>query len=108
MKVLSYDDAILCYRRGCYLENEKFLKFFKIYTKNNCKSECLANRTVTACGCAQFFMVRDNLTRICGIQDMKCYKKVDENSNDNDFCNCYFGCGQVEYKTELQQNEFVK
>jgi hypothetical protein len=90
------------------LADEKPLKFFKIYTKNNCRSECLANRTLAVCGCAQFYMVRDASTRVCGVADMKCYKKVDEESQNEDWCKCYLECGEVQYKTELQQNEFVE
>jgi hypothetical protein len=96
------------FRRGCYLPNEKPLKFFKFYTKNNCRSECLANKTLAACGCAQFYMVRDVGSRICGVADMKCYKKVEEKQQMHDSCDCYLECDEIEYKTEQQQNEFVK
>jgi acid-sensing ion channel, other len=95
-------------RRGCYLKDEKPLKFFKFYTKNNCKSECLANKTVSVCGCAQFFMVRDISTRTCGVSDMKCYKQAEEEWLSKDWCDCILECGEVEYKTEEQQNEFMK
>jgi acid-sensing ion channel, other len=84
------------------------LKFFKIYTKINCRSECLANRTVSVCGCAQFFMVREVSTRICGLSDMKCYKKVEKDLKSRDQCECLLECGELEYKTEQQQNEFVR
>jgi hypothetical protein len=96
------------FRRGCYLPNEKPLKFFKIYTKNNCRSECLANKTLVVCGCARFYMVRDVSTRVCGVNDMKCYKKVEEESQRQELCECYLECGEIEYKTEQQMNEFVK
>jgi hypothetical protein len=96
------------FRRGCYLKMEKSLKFFKIYTRNNCRSECLANKTVAVCGCAQFYMVREVSTRVCGLQDMKCYKKVEEASLENDWCECYFDCGEIEYRTEQQQNDFAQ
>lgn len=38
--------------RGCYFQNEKYLRFFRIYTLENCDLECRANRTRHACGCA--------------------------------------------------------
>jgi hypothetical protein len=96
------------FRRNCYLPNEKPLKFFKFYTKNNCRSECLANRTMAACGCAQFYMVRDVEARICGVADMKCFKKIEDKQKTHDPCECYIECGEIEYKTEQQQNEFVQ
>jgi acid-sensing ion channel, other len=96
------------FRRGCYLKEEKPLKFFKIYTENNCRSECLANKTLTVCGCAQFYMVREVSTRVCGVADMKCYKNVEAGSQSQDWCQCYLECGEIVYKTEQQQNDFVQ
>jgi acid-sensing ion channel, other len=104
------DEALEAYepqRRGCYLKQEKPLKYFKIYTKNNCRSECLANKTLAVCGCAQFFMVRDVSTRVCGVNDMKCYKKIDQESEDHD-CDCLIECGEIEYKTETKQTEHIR
>lgn len=46
--------------RNCYLEQERSLKFFQIYTQNNCEQECLANYTLKLCGCVQFFMMRES------------------------------------------------
>lgn len=44
--------------RSCYLEHEKKLKFFQIYSQNNCEQECLSNYTLKLCNCVQFFMMR--------------------------------------------------
>lgn len=33
-------------RRQCYFNNERYLKFFKVYTQANCELECLANFTL--------------------------------------------------------------
>lgn len=46
-------------RRQCYYAGEKVLKFFKIYTKSSCVYECMSNYTMKACGCVQFFMIRE-------------------------------------------------
>lgn len=32
-------------RRQCFFNDERFLKFFKVYTQSNCELECLANFT---------------------------------------------------------------
>jgi hypothetical protein len=53
-------------------------------------------------------MVRDVATRVCGLQDMKCYKTVEEESKKQDWCKCHLKCGEVVYKTEQKQNEFVE
>jgi hypothetical protein len=107
LRFLVFEKLQFC-RRGCYLKAEKHLKFFTKYTKNSCKSECLSNRTVAVCGCAQFFMVREKSTRICGVNDMKCYKKVEEESHQEDFCECLLECGEIQYRTKQQQNNFAK
>lgn len=46
----SYDPN----RRGCYFKGERQLRFFKIYTQNNCELECLTNSTERRCGCVRF------------------------------------------------------
>ena len=43
-------------RRNCYFENERYLRYFKIYTQNNCELECWSNVTLELCGCVKFFM----------------------------------------------------
>jgi hypothetical protein len=102
------DSSFFVSRRGCYLEKEKPLKFFKKYMRNNCKSECLANRTVAVCGCAQFFMVREPSTRICGVNDMKCYKEVEKQLQNQDECDCLLECGEIEYWTDQKLKEFFR
>lgn len=41
--------------RNCYFQNEKTLKFFKIYTIHNCEMECRANNTFSECGCNAYY-----------------------------------------------------
>lgn len=41
--------------RGCYYYNEKPLKFFNVYTQNNCEIECHANNTKDKCGCVAYY-----------------------------------------------------
>jgi acid-sensing ion channel, other len=104
------DDALNDYspaKRGCYLPNEKPLKFFKKITKENCRAECLANKTLGDCGCAQFFMVREVATRVCGISDMKCYQKVETDLSSSDPCQCLLECGEVVYKIEEKRMDFI-
>lgn len=40
--------------RQCFFRLERHLKFFKIYTRPNCISECLSNLMVRECGCVRF------------------------------------------------------
>lgn len=43
-------------KRKCFFELERQLRFFKMYTQNNCEVECLANYTKQECGCVKFSM----------------------------------------------------
>lgn len=47
-------------QRQCLFESERRLRFFKIYTQNNCELECLANFTLAKCGCVKFSMPRES------------------------------------------------
>lgn len=41
-------------QRQCFFGSERQLRFFKIYTSQNCETECLANFTKQECGCVKF------------------------------------------------------
>jgi acid-sensing ion channel, other len=43
-------------KRQCYFSDERYLRFFKHYTQNNCEIECLENLTLSRCGCLRFHM----------------------------------------------------
>lgn len=80
-------------QRNCFFDNERQLKFFKIYSKSNCEVECLTNITYKECGCVLYWMPRmpqmfrfmslnyDKFilfsgfidTPICGVKQHKCY-----------------------------------
>lgn len=45
-------------RRECFFQHENPLNFFKLYTKENCELECLANYSLLLCGCVPYWMPR--------------------------------------------------
>lgn len=51
LKTMSVD------KRNCFLEGERELEYFKIYTKNNCEHECLGLMILEECFCVPFFMI---------------------------------------------------
>lgn len=56
-EMVTVSEELRCwspFARGCYFHNEKFLRFFKVYTLANCDLECRANKTRRLCGCAAF------------------------------------------------------
>lgn len=42
--------------RRCFFRSERSLKYFQIYTQQNCAFECLSNFTFAECGCVKFSM----------------------------------------------------
>jgi acid-sensing ion channel, other len=43
-------------KRQCYFSDERYLRFYRYYTQNNCEHECEANVTLKNCGCFVFYM----------------------------------------------------
>lgn len=59
LDMMSTSNAVKNYhprRRNCYMPDERPLTFFKVYTQQNCKLECLTNFTMNKCGCTTIFM----------------------------------------------------
>ncbi|CAG9767075.1 unnamed protein product [Ceutorhynchus assimilis] len=80
-QMMSTSEAVQVYhpkRRQCYFPNERYLKYFKIYTQNNCQLECLTNFTLDRCNCVNFFMPRENGTVICGASRKPCMILVEK------------------------------
>ncbi|XP_071439038.1 pickpocket protein 28-like [Hetaerina americana] len=43
-------------RRRCFLQWERRLAYFRLYSLSACRTECLANFTLKACSCKEYFM----------------------------------------------------
>ncbi|CAG9858557.1 unnamed protein product [Phyllotreta striolata] len=98
--------------RNCYLSDERKLKFYKIYTQQNCQMECLTNYTLASCNCSSFFMPRELDTRICSGFDYHCVHNAELNMLDESMkenflklnglqdstkCDCMPICSNVNY-----------
>nr|XP_023027175.1 pickpocket protein 28-like [Leptinotarsa decemlineata] len=105
--------------RQCYFADERSLKYFNIYTPDNCRLECLTNYTLNMCGCVNFYMPRNHSTAICGNGKVECMddalykmkeKEVEimlgESSNSNSACNCMPLCSELTYNTETARTQF--
>lgn len=46
-------------RKLCYLNSERRLRFFKVYTQRHCEMECLSNYTLQHCDCVPFAYPRN-------------------------------------------------
>ncbi|CAH1100673.1 unnamed protein product [Psylliodes chrysocephalus] len=113
--VQQFDSSI----RKCYFSTEKKLKFFKIYSPQNCKLECLTNYTRKACGCVEYFMPRENETLICGNIHRYCVRRaeytlnqkqleheVGYKENNNSSCDCKPLCSDITYDTDVSSSFF--
>ncbi|XP_063916764.1 pickpocket protein 28-like [Zophobas morio] len=59
-------------RRNCHFPSERPLKYFKVYTQNNCAIECRTNYTLSQCGCVPFYVPREEGVPICGAESLHC------------------------------------
>ncbi|KAF2895608.1 hypothetical protein ILUMI_10567, partial [Ignelater luminosus] len=109
--------------RQCYFPEEKKLRFFKVYSQQNCQVECLTNFTLKSCFCVAFHMPRVNSTPICGSAQRECLNsaekswflgkflanEVNRNSEfdnsepPNQICNCLPSCFSTNYDVEVSQ-----
>ncbi|XP_017046078.1 pickpocket protein 28 isoform X2 [Drosophila ficusphila] len=112
-------------RRQCFLSHERSLRFFKVYTESNCQLECLANFTLTKCGCVKFSMPRNMDMPVCGEDKIYCYDRAERQLLVREFkrvralnaaredargvesaCNCMPACTSLVYNTEISQANF--
>lgn len=104
--------------RSCYFENERKLRFFKVYTKENCEIECFSNHSLETCNCVPFASVQEPKTRVCGIsdEDIDCSYNFRKNFSDYEptgmlaSCSCLSPCDSVSYdikvsESKLRENE---
>nr|XP_008193548.2 PREDICTED: pickpocket protein 28 [Tribolium castaneum] len=101
--------------RQCYLSSERSLRHFKVYTQSNCLFECLTNYTLEKCGCVNYFMPRDNLTRICGSGNVDCMEEAESELKTKNFgdrlsgkmlCDCKPPCTSLMYQVETSHSDF--
>lgn len=112
-------------RRQCFLSHERLLRFFKVYSESNCQLECLANFTLTKCGCVKFSMPRSLDMPVCGEEKIYCYDRAERELLVREFrrvrslnvagetpkgaetaCNCMPACTSLIYNTEISQANF--
>ncbi|KAK4881565.1 hypothetical protein RN001_004884 [Aquatica leii] len=80
--------------RRCYFNREKNLKFFRVYTKANCKTECHVNNTIKTCGCVPYYFPRTDTETICAEEDIKCMEAV----TGAQMCDCLSACFELNFE----------
>lgn len=110
-QVIETDEALRKFtpsERDCYFANEKKLKYFKIYTKQNCYSECASDRALEKCKCVLFHYIRNSSAPICVGLPKACARNVKQDLFEDATCQCYEPCNLISYETEIQHIKFSK
>jgi acid-sensing ion channel, other len=116
-EIIRTDPGLKSYepkKRGCYFEGEKKLKFFKVYTRRNCETECKIDLLYIEpqLNCTPYFMVRSDSMNYCDYQKEYWLGFESFNANNRAFgrkskCECLDECDSVKYKFEIYANDRV-
>lgn len=99
-------------KRHCYFSDEKKLRFYKKYTKNNCEMECLSKYTLERCNCVPYDCIRDKNTTVCSINSIVCTRNVEYDVKYNPSskvianCDCLPTCTSVKYDVKYIESKF--
>lgn len=96
-------------QRLCYMDGERKLKFFKIYTQYHCEIECLSDKLKQICECVPFDIIRDNGTKVCELFDYICVERVKLEfvfeEDQSKLCNCIQPCNFISYSYEFVETK---
>lgn len=106
-------------QRRCVFAEELRLEYYRIYTRKNCKLECVARLEVQQCGCHQYYMPRVLRTvmvggvltevRICTREEHQCLNEVRlavaSPQNATFRCNCLPACFDIHYGMRITSTE---
>ncbi|XP_048479067.1 pickpocket protein 28 [Plutella xylostella] len=102
--------------RQCYFQSERFLRYFHIYTQNNCMLECRANYTFHRCECVPFYLPYKNSDNVCTEYDSDCITIAIQELGEREMraslglekeaCRCLPACNSVTYEAEILKTEY--
>lgn len=93
-------------KRKCFFEYEKPLKYFKVYTKENCERECLSEFSYQKCGCVPFYYIRNKTIKVCDIAGVECSWRFKFDAKT--ICNqCFPECNSITYNLETISARYV-
>lgn len=58
--------------RGCIFDNEYRLRFFQIYSEDNCRVECNMNQHIKTCDCLPYFFYNTENVETCSFRSIQC------------------------------------
>ncbi|KAJ7378364.1 hypothetical protein OS493_023619 [Desmophyllum pertusum] len=90
------------YQTKCRQEK---LPGIKTYTKDGCVYQCIANKTLTQCGCRRVGLPEPEAVPLCSIQDLECVENSQEKLNVAE-CSCNSACSEMEYESFVSYSKF--
>lgn len=93
-------------KRNCCFEDECPLKFFRIYSKNNCLMECYTKIMYKMCNCSSFELPRIKGQNVCTVQDLWCIAEtIDIKLEIEKHCQCLDDCNSFRYNVKTANTE---
>lgn len=92
--------------RECYFENEKTLRFFKIYSVESCEEECFTNYTFAEYDCVIYNKPRSSEIPICKgkseifVTEFKTALLSNQTFSTRVNCSCLPLCNTINYKIQ--------
>uniref|UniRef100_A0A1B0BH49 Uncharacterized protein n=1 Tax=Glossina palpalis gambiensis TaxID=67801 RepID=A0A1B0BH49_9MUSC len=108
-------------KRQCFFNDERYLRYFKSYSQNNCQIECLVNYTISKCGCVKYWMPKPTAIPFCSLEDVFCYTNAEEemilkiqnqtnekikDDNVKVMCDCMPSCNSLDYDFEISASYY--
>jgi acid-sensing ion channel, other len=102
--------------RKCFFEDERKLKYFKVYSKPACDIECKSHLVYEYCDCIPFFLPRNDSMTVCDVYNLMCYHNFmtsefsdkEDFSETNGFCGCLDDCNSIKYDIQLNHIKHYK
>ena len=100
-------------KKACFMQDEKYLRYFKNYAFLNCMTECTSNYTYKVCNCVAYYMPRDQKSMdICPPSKAACIEEAivaiettgyDPNGPAGK-CECLSACTEMKYPLKISSS----
>uniref|UniRef100_A0A1A9WD09 Pickpocket protein 28 n=1 Tax=Glossina brevipalpis TaxID=37001 RepID=A0A1A9WD09_9MUSC len=119
---IPFDQEILISIKPKIITTSSGLKHYEPNNQNNCELECLANFTLSKCGCVKYSMPRRYAAPVCGPKKISCLYDAEDklaleefnqgvSATDSSYrapttCNCLPACTSIAYEAEISQADY--
>lgn len=92
--------------RKCYFDGERTLKFHRKYTLRNCEHECLTDHVTLNLNCTPFYMIHEEASNVCGIEEVKLILMHSQRELFYSDCDCLEECNSIVYNIKILSKSF--